>query len=358
MAQIEFSGALAGVGYTNTLGTADDLTAGNAELMHFNSITLNDSFGTKTVTNTNNTIADLLQLEQNVSVTINYELKYHDASNIFLAAWLGDAGVPSEVTASQGDYLHTMDYQDTIGDNYVTLAWKVETDQVIEIPSMKVASVVISASSNGVPQVTVTGVADRWLYSGVDSVTNSATDLDGMSAATTLEFAVCNGSTLYARVNAESDGALSSSDDQALTGFTLSWTRNISPGFTFRGANTKYAGALSELSAASMTLELQYLVIDDGSHDPISDLLNQTAKKIEIEFEGAQLGTGTNAGFKFQIPSAKVISKTGYTPTRDNRLTAGAVLQCLEASSAPTGMTGVTNLRLLLTNERSGDYLA
>lgn len=355
MARIEFPDAKAALDRTYTWDTAADLTSG-VGLLHYNSINLTDNPNYLPITNADNVHVNIKEGAQDPNISIEASLQYDGLINEIIAAVFGTVSAPAEQTGGQSDYLHNIDLASSNLTIYQTLAYKIESDQVIEVPSIKWNDLTIRGESNNFAMCTVTGLSGSVLYSGANGVTpeNTATDIGTLSLPSDPpEFALAGGSGLYCRLNAASGDALDSGDDQQILSFELRVTRPLDATHPFRGANTKYPTEPIQLQAYDATLTLVYDHIDDADHDPRKDRDDQTEKKCEIALVGTQIGSGDNRQYLFQFPSMKAIDAPGYGPQRDQRLAPSVTYRLFKRSSAPTGMTGVTVPRIALTNTRS-----
>jgi hypothetical protein len=355
VAKIEFTEAKASLDRAWTWDTAADLVSAQG-LLHYDTIGLSDNPNYLPITNDDNVHTDVHKGAHGPTVTATATLSYDGLINEAIAAVMGTASAPVEQTGGQGDYLHNIDLAASNLDIFQTIAWKVESDQVIEIPSVKWQEFTIRGESNNFPTATTSGLAGSTVYSAASgaSIVNSYTTLDGLSLPTDPpKFALCGGSSLYCRKNTEAGGALSSSDDLEILSWEFKLSRPLDPSHPFRGANTQYPTQPTQLQAYDATLTLTFDHIDDADHDPRKDRDDQTAQKCEIFFDGAVIGAGENRSYKFQFPSMKAIDSPGYGPQRDQRLAPSVTYRLFKAAAAPTGMTGVTVPRIALINTRS-----
>lgn len=357
MAKIQHNEQYAGFGIGTTWGTADDLTAGTAEAFRYRSISWNDSFQFLDVKNTSNTNIDQHKLALTSQFQTVHELEYHSCVLKMIALFFGTSTAsPSEQNVGEGDYLHQIDVANSIRGKFGTIAYCVEDDQVIERPSCKPSALTLLFEANQPVVATIDWVADRYLYSGSDTPANTQAEVAALTAATTEE-AVVGGSGLYLRVNAESGGALSSSDDHEVVRATFRLERGYQNKYVFQGANTPYIVEPYESTAWASTLDVEYAHVDDADHDPLGDVTDQTARKAELQITGNQIGSGDNATLKLMLPSMKGRSTQGYGPQRGQILAPSASYMCFGGVTAPTGMTGVTKPRLEATSTISAGLL-
>jgi len=360
MAQIEFTDAKAALDRSWVFSVAADLTS-SVGLFHYDSISLADNPVFLPITDASNIHRNVKEGAFDPSITVNASLQYDGLINEIIAAVFGSSSAsPAEQTGGQGDYLHNIDLAGSNLGIFQTLAWKVETDEVIEIPGVKWNQLTIRGDSNNFATVTAVGVASKVDYSAATSVTvvNSATDLNGLSLPSDPpEFALVGGANLHCRINTASGAALALADNKEVLSFELNINRPLDAVHPFRGVETKYPTEPVQLQAYDATLTLTYADVDQSDHDPRKDRDDQTDKKVEIYIKGTQIGSGEYKSYKLQFPSAKAIDAPGYGPQRDQRLAPSVTYRLFKATSAPTGMTGVTAPRIALINTRSAMLL-
>ena len=178
MAKVEFTDAKAALDRSWVFSVAADLTS-SVGLLHYDSIALADNPAYLPITDADNIQRDVKEGAFDPGITVTAMLQYDGLINEIIAAVFGSASTsPAEQTGGQGDYLHNIDLVASNLGIFQTLAWKVETDQVIEVPGVKWNQVVIRGESNNFATVTVNGLASQVDYSGAAGVTevNTATD--------------------------------------------------------------------------------------------------------------------------------------------------------------------------------------
>lgn len=355
MAVREFNDVSAAVKNGTTWGTAADLTSG-AYKLHFESITFDQSRGEFLSTGNTNNVSAVTLLEANSSVTITANLGFHNGAIwTMLANLVGTSSTPAEQTSGQGDYLHTIDTASSIYGNFFTLAWEVETDQVIELPSVKPISATFSFAPNQVPTVTIQGVVSRVLFSGNTTTTNTAAELQALTLPS-VEIPALNGTNHYFRMNTYAGSSLSSTNNKEILSAEWTFSRPLDESRTLRGANTPYTSEPIQLNNTDQTLTVTYDRVDDALQDPLDDLLDQTTLKAEMFIDGATIASGVATSIKIQWPILKTTAAPGYSPTRGQRITAGHTMRAYQASAAPSGMSGVTNTRVSVINLNTTDY--
>lgn len=280
------------------------------------------------------------RLALNANVSITCDLTYGRGWLALFAGFMGTESSPAEQTASQADYLVTFDLADTPS-IFWSLAWAIETDRVAVVPSFKVSSITIQIDANNAGTVTFNGIGDTWLQSSTSTVAN----ITG-NTQYAYETATLGGANHYFRMNTDSGSALSGSDNKEIVGVTLTLSRNLSPRYGLRGANTKFTKEPLQLGDIDASLQVRVLGADDANIDALADWYSAPYKKCEIFFDGSQIAAGVNRSYKIQIP---YMQSEGAFPAgfdvANNASYMDPVINytLLKRSAAPSGMSGVTD---------------
>lgn len=350
-----------------TWGTAVDITSTNAFKLRasvfspdatFNEILSSDiGFAKK--------IVDTLRGQLSATISITMDMTFNQPWLALLASVLGTESSATETTPSQGDYSRTIDLADsTYGSSacFWTMAMSTENAtgaKLIELPSVKLNTVRMDFPVNDKPTITFTGIIDRIVIS---SWTTTYAHLIGLSATGNYETAVFTGTNAYYRQNAFSGGALSSGDNQAIESVSLELSRPSETRYGLRGANSQYTMEPYELGQIQGSVTVKYSEIDSSIQNLLDHWLNKTAQKAEWFLDGAQIGSGVNASYKFQIPEMAAMPKLpdGYkVPNNTSLMKPEIQYRMLQAAAAPTGMTGVTEyIRVTSIDRRSTKWTA
>lgn len=279
---------------------------------------------------------------------------------LFAGEWLdlfegfmGTASARAEQTVSQGDDLVTIDMSDT-NDTFWTLAYLAESDVVEEIPSFKITSVTISGADNAPGTFSFQGIGSR-LINTAGSATNATGDLTGLSYGATEEDAVFTGTNLYYRVGDYSTGtALSSSNDLVAKTFSFTYSKPVGPRHGMRGASTHRTLLPLDSGMIDCSQSVTLESVDDSTIDLLAKYNAGTDLMSELFVDGYQIGTGLNRSLKFQFAAQRALTpgERGYTgqatitqPTLNTT--------SFTAAAAPSGMTGVTYLRVTSIDDRA-----
>ncbi len=289
---------------------------------------------------------------------ITCDLTFGQPYLAFVAALFGTESSPTETTVSQSDYSRTLDIADaTYGASLIAWSLCFTTEDSagarhVEIPSVKVTNVRVVIPNNGVGSITFQCVIDRMVITGW---TSSYANVTGVAATSNYELAVFNGANSYFRMNAQSGSGLSGTDNKQVEELEFNFSRPVEPQWVSRGSNSPYIIEPKELGQLQATLRVRFGEINETSQNILDMWLNKTAQKAEIFYDGLQIGSGVNTSHKWQFPSlvAKTPFPGGYGWGSNAQLMKPEItFECMKASAAPTGMTGVTDLVRLTTIDR------
>lgn len=298
--------------------------------------------------------------DQRHAVTFNVNGQYNftgQALQHLIAAMFGaSTDSPAENNSGQADYAHEINLSAETT-KHVTVAGMVESDQIVECTTAQPTSLVISGNQNDPIRIQVTGTGARRLTSYEASPTNTAAELAGMTYPSP-DLAFCNSKTnLYCRINSQSGGALSGSDNVKIESFTYTVTRQPQVDYVFDTTNTgvcqipKYPSPFSE---HSFTITLDRL--DDAYFDVFSSFQSGTYYKINLFCDGSQIGSGDNGSISIWLPKVQCITDPGAQSSQGTQWKPSLTFTCMEAASAPTGFpTGVTLGQIALVSTVSVD---
>ena len=348
------------IGNGTTWGTAVDLTSSNKGKLLHGRLTFDAGFGEYTPRDIGfgNFVTTVVRLNLSLSVTLTCDMSYVNVWPQIVANVMGTSTAsPAEQTVSQGDYLHNIDLASSNWGKFQTLAWLVEDDYCLEIPSVKWMGFQMTSGVNEVGTITFNGVGNRIVLSA--SASNTAAEISAGSYEGTFEGAplgVMN-SGHYARFNAQGGSGLSSGDNTEIMNFSLGITRPMEPLYVLNGASSAFTKEPRQNGLTTGTFSFKFWKIDDSVRDWIADWLNKTELKGELYMDGSAIASGVNRSIKLQLPR---MSPDGAVPTDydlpDNTSFSAPTMtyDLLQASSAPTGQSGVTNyLRMAVVSTRS-----
>jgi hypothetical protein len=354
MAVIAAHEAILGIVKGATWGTEVEVTS----RLRVQSLTINDSYAPRITQNHDKSYmpGTIKRGRRSVSGSFSVDCSFGGEWLVLYALFAGTASTPAEQNASQNDYLSNLDFAST-HQYFLSLAFKIEDDVVMSVKSAKISGFSFSGSENGGLFCTVQFIGDAVQTGGETSIA----ELDALTFEDNEEVVIFNGSAAYFRYGDYSTGtALSSSDDVNMTQFSINLSRPITPYYGLRGANTDETYEPYSSGLASGNFSFTLAAIDDSVIDLFAKLEANTQGMAEIFVDGVQIGTGANTSLKFQLPSCRPLSVSGYGIGGQATLQQPSLTCALEADvTAPSGMSGVTDLmRLVTIDGRATAYTA
>lgn len=337
---------VAGLKKGTTWGTEADITSGGINL-YASSITLGGGFADiiRSDFGSSGKRSNNARGAADFTIGINCNLSYGQGWLALFSGLMGTESTPAETTGSQGDYSVTMDLADSASGIFWTLVYSIETDRTIAIPSMKVTSCTLTFANNTLNSVSFQAVGDRVIESSTNTVAE-------VTALTDYEYELATATTSanqYFRFDTYSASvALTSADDKAILGYTMSLSRPTPPRPRgLRGALTPYTLEPLQVGDIDATLAVNFSELENSSWDLLTEWTTPAFKMAEFFVDGSQIGTGVNRSLKLQFPYLKV--KGQLPPGHDvannsSYFTPSITFDMLKAPTAPSGMTGVTDM--------------
>ena len=276
---------------------------------------------------------------------------YHEGQALMMLTHVIGSDSSAQVNAT-ADYDHTMDpvVKPSLFGTYVY------DDGVVrrEIKSFKPSGFNIRGESGGFYTWTFNGRGD-------DILTSSQTNTSISSATATTETLKATFGETELVINDESAGSLSSPTDRLCPiVIEIDFQRDQAADYTACGASDGGVEFLTdqplEEGPAILTINLEFPEYSNVTL--LDDLRDGSTKKMTIINNGPLTGESGSQRYSFtwSFPSLKIQDIT--TATSDfGRIVKSMTLQGLQASSAPTGLSGITDLfRLIIRNQRTTDY--
>jgi len=286
------------------------------------------------------------------SPTADFDLFYGGGCGRFLSYIFGTSGAPTDNT---GSYTHTLDWTNSLT-KFATIVNSYRSGQKWhEFASAKMSSLTIQGSGQG----RVTGSA-TWIASARDrdSSTNTTTQTDAVTVPTK-RVAVYHHQGVF-RINAQTGGALSGSDNVSVGGFTIEMRRPLAQDVN-TGGNARVDDPCEDgLNEVYLTVRLPsynaetYLALVEGV------VGSPTEQKATLTFSsGYTPASGLEMTQTWNFPRLVLAQVPDATISGPQRIPHEVRFRCLTASSAPTGMTGITEpISLVIEDEVSSAYLA
>lgn len=365
MSEFSHDEAEIAIGQGSTWDTAADLTASNKGKKIHGRIQLSANRGEFVADDIGfgNFQEVVKELNLEVDVTMTVSMAYNNIWPQILANVLGTSTAsPAEVTSGQGDYLHNIDLSSNNTGKFQTIAYLVETDKCVELPSVKWSGMDFSGTNNGVATFTARGIASR-IITPTETPTNTAAEIADLSYEGTYEAAALGsftGANHYFRMNAQAGGALSSGDNLGLMDWNLSINRPLERQFYLDGSASPYTKQPRHNGKIDGQFGFRFWKTDDAVRDWLYDWKQGTELKAELFLDASTvIGSGTASSFKFQMARLRPINLPGGFdhPEASGFAEPTPSYRIMKASAAPTGMSGVTCFRVAMVSARSVQLL-
>lgn len=270
-----------------------------------------------------------------------------------LAYIFGTSGAPTNNT---GSYTHTLTWTDLLTKFMTLVVGKRASQKPWEYASVMARRLVIRGQGQGRLEwemELIGGALDT------DSSTNTTTELAALTIPNSTRPAVRLTDGVL-RINAQAGAALQSSDAVTALGFELVMERPMAEDFG--------TGSAVILQPAEDGENMVTLAVDLRSYDA-ETWLNAwetgtsgvpTEYKADLTFSsGVTPTSGNELTWTFSFPRMYVKGSPTAPVGGPQRISHRVLFHCLEAASAPTGMTGITKpVHLVVEDEDSSAYLA
>lgn len=292
--------------------------------------------------------------ETKLDATVQAYARYNDEVLLsILAAFFGTAGVPSTHAAGTLSKDHVLKINKNVDGLFFTIAAKIGTGFVEEIPSWKVAKLEITFETGKPVQFKFSGP-------GIDLVVDSAINtLTTFNSVTILETAnrAYMGQAVF-RMNDQSAGALSSGDKIAPSKAVIVLERKLTGvygSFVDAGAGRDLIDEPTNDGLFSASLALTFPRLKDNTGR--LKIKGNTPQKCDITLTGPIIEGAIPYTMLFQFPN--LVPKKNANPHKQGTIDNTRDFEVLGASAAPTGMSGITDpCQCSLTNKIATDLLA
>lgn len=289
-----------------------------------------------------------------VDPTVTAYARYNDEVVLsLLAAVFGTAGVPATHAAGTLSKDHTLKIAKAVDGLFFTLAAKIGTGFVEEIPSWKVAKFVATWETGKPTQFQFSGP-------GIDVIADSAVNtLTTFNSVTILETANRGymGQTEL-RMNDQSAGALAAGDKVGASKIVLTLERKLTGvygSYVDAGAGRDLIDEPSNDGPFTGTLSVTLPRLKDNTGR--LKIKGHTSRKAEITMTGNLIETTIPYMIKFQLPHLK--PSKAVNPHKQGIIDNTLDFDILGATAAPTGMPLNTDpCWCMLTNKITTDLLA
>lgn len=292
--------------------------------------------------------------ETKLEPTIPGYLRYNDEVVLsMLAAFMGTAGVPATHAAGTLSKDHVLKIAKNVDGLFFTLAAKIGTGFVEEIPSWKIAKVVLTFE---------TGKPIQFAFSGpgidlvADSTTNTLTTFNSVTILETANRAYMG--QVVARINDQAGSALAVGDKIGASKIVLTLERKLTGVYGMYVDSGAGRDLIDEptndgMFTASVSITLPRLKDNTGR----LKMKGNTARKMDIVCTGPIIEGAIPYLINIQLPHLK--PKKNSNQHKQGIIDNTWDFEVLGATAAPAGMTGITDpCWISLTNKITTDLLA
>jgi len=278
--------------------------------------------------------------------------------DVLIAMFMGIAGAPAQQGATTA-YKHIFKWNPDVYGLFVTIAKLMGSGTYIEeAPTAKVSGLTLSGQVGSDPlQLAVDFIGSN------KEVASSVNTLATFASATLPTGANLNPvmfSHLVFRMNAASGAALAGGDTIYPNKFTLSLKRNMAGKYTgqYRTSGANPQDLIDEpTNEGNPELKLTLEFPTHTSATYLTDLGNDSRKKLDVTATGAQIAAPYNFQHLLQMPHLQM--EDDNVTDDDGRIVEPVNFILHGAAAAPTGMTGITDpLWWTVINTRTTDALA
>ncbi len=283
------------------------------------------------------------------TVTVTGDAQFQGAFPVLLSQFMGTAAVSSEVTASQGDFRHTLTFNPTLNSRFVTIAYESSSSTVHEFPTCAVRSFTLRTPSvPGYLEYSAELVADR-LQLATSVNTNAV-----LQAATIVQpeiAAVAFDDDFW--IDTEASTALASGDQLDILSYELNLQRPQESANEIKGSTGNGSPIMTDLFQGTLSITLKSL----NNHTYYTFFANETPLKCRFTVEGTQIGTGINKTVDCYIPRMQLISGPSYAVASAGVNPITYTFRISAAATNPAGMASRFPY-FIIANQLNTGYLA
>lgn len=267
---------------------------------------------------------------------------------MLMAMAMGTAGSPAQQGESTA-YLHELRLGDDTDGLFGTLAFY-KGVSAHEYAGCKVDGFTISGEA-GQPLTVGFNLMCDDLAINTTSGTNTAAAMAALTAPAVGNRVIFRQGQFL--INDQSGDALDSGDAISPSRFSLTFRRNLVGDHLAGGSDKIAEPTCAGFPEISLSLEFPTYTADTY----LTDLGSDTRKKMKITFTGSEIESPYNYQMEILIPHL-VLTNAEASVDKAGKIAHPITASCLAASSAPTGMTGITApFALNVINTRTTDAL-
>lgn len=286
-----------------------------------------------------------------IEPTVTAYARYNDEVLLsMLAAVFGTAGAPTTHAAGTTSKDHTLKIAQNTDGLFFTLCGLMGSLGVEEIPSWKVAKVVVTGETGKPVTFAFSGPGFDLVADSAINTTSTFNNVTILERANRMYYSQCE-----IRMNDASGGALSGSDKVGASKFVLTLERKLTGVYgAFVSGGRDCIDEATNDGPFSGSLDLTFPRLSDFAGR--AEVKANTSRKCEIILTGPIIEGAIPYLMKFQLTNLK--PSKNANPHKPGIIDNTRTYQVLGASAAPTGMTGNTDpCWCMLTNKITTDLL-
>lgn len=264
------------------------------------------------------------------TVNLTGDAHIHGVFGKVLSQFMGADSVGSEITASQGDYKHTITLA-TSQSKYLTVAYESSSATVHEFPTCSARSLTIRT-----PQI------PGYLEFAAELVANKLELSTSTNANATIAAATLVDTEILAPtseddfwIDTQASGSLASGDQFNILSYELNLLRPQDSANEIKGS----AGNGSPIYTGDFSGTLKITVKELADHSLYTYFANETALKCRFTIEGSQIGSGSLKSLNVYIPRMQLIAAPDYSLSSPGVNPVTYTFAISAATSNPTGMS-------------------
>ena len=349
MAAISGDKTNAAVKVASTWGTASAASTGD-KYIGLISHALNESvLSAKAVGSGSYLPAGFTRGNEKPSLTLTGDAHVNSAFGKVLSQFMGTDTVGSEITASQGDYKHTITWNDTRNAKYLSVAYESSSAKVHEFPTCAVRSINIRTPSvPGYMEFVAELIANKLELS---TAVNTNAVLAAATISDTEILAPAFDDDFW--IDTQASTTLASGDQLNILSYDLKLSQGMESANEIKGT----AGNGSPMITGPLEGELTIVLKELADHTWYDYWAAETALKCRFTVEGSQIGSGSLKSLNCYIPRMQLIKAPKYDLQSDGMNNVTYTFSISKATSNPTGMSS-TMPYFELVNQLSTSYLA
>lgn len=277
-----------------------------------------------------------------IEASIPLNLHYNDAFlNPLWALAFGTGGTSPTQLSTSTAYTNTFEPATNKTGLYATIV-RDKVQFISEVPGAKFTGFTLRSADGGALEVDFHFIGDT---EKIDSSINTSTQVSALTYPTLGLRAFF--SDLVFRLNAQSGGALGSSDALKITSIVVDFKQPLDMKFV-GGQAVLIEPEESAIPAA--TVDVTFARFDSASDDFFAAHRDVTLYKGDITITGPAIGAlNTTYALKFQFPNLYVPEASFPIPNNAGQAEPKVKFEALSTTTAPTGMSGVTKPMRLIT---------